>query len=338
LNRWGPSSIFLKMMVQAALFEKIKTKKILVVGDVVLDHYIWGDATRISPEAPVPVVGVDRDTFVAGAAANVAMNLRSLGSQVELCGLMGNDADGQRLAGLMTQFGVSYDPRFLVNAVPTIVKTRVLVRGQQLCRLDRECKPATYSIEEQGHLQAVVEKVQQADAVIISDYAKGAVTNGLLAEIKAVAQKKGILIAVDPKPKRPLDYEGVDILKPNKPESIEMAGIVWDGHAAYPARGVCHAIYEKFRCKNLVVTLGGDGMLLSHQGNVLKTIPAYGREVFDVSGAGDTSMAALTLALACGESLEQAAHFANTASGVVVGKVGTALATPEEVLNYHPKS
>lgn len=324
-------------MVDVALFEKIKAKKILVVGDIVLDHYIWGDATRISPEAPVPVVGVERDSFVAGAAANVAMNLRSLGGQVELCGLMGNDDDGQRLMALLAEVGVEYDNRFSAADVPTIVKTRVLVRGQQLCRLDRECKPMTYAIENQGHGQALVKKVKAADAVIISDYAKGAITNRLLADIKRTAQQNGVLVAVDPKPKRPLDYDGVDILKPNKPESIEMAGVAWDGHDDYPARDVCHAIYTKYGCKNLVVTLGGDGMLLSHEGKVLKTIPAYAREVFDVSGAGDTSMAALTLALACGESLEQAAHFANTASGVVVGKVGTALATPEEVLSYHPE-
>ena len=324
-------------MVQPALFEKIKTKKILVIGDVVLDHYIWGDATRISPEAPVPVVGVDKDTFVAGAAANVAMNLRSLGSQVELCGLMGNDDDGKRLVSLLTDFGVSYDDQFLVDKVPTIVKTRVLVRGQQLCRLDRESEPSTYAIENQVHAKTIVEKVSQSDAVIISDYAKGTITHGLLDAVKAVVQNKGILVAVDPKPKRPLDYNGVDILKPNKLESIEMAGVAWDSHQEYPAREVCHAIFAKYGCKNLVITLGGDGMLLSQEGKLLRTIPAYGREVFDVSGAGDTSMAALTLGLACGESLENAAHFANTASGVVVGKVGTALATPKEVLNYHPE-
>lgn len=323
-------------MVEASIFEKIATKKILVVGDVVLDHYIWGDATRISPEAPVPVVGVERDSFVAGAAANVAMNLRSLGGQVELCGLMGDDDHGKRLMTLMADCGVVFDDQFLVAEVPTIVKTRVLVRGQQLCRLDRECKPSTYSIDSQERCRAIAKKVAQSDAVIISDYAKGAITNGLLAEIKTVAQRHGVLVAVDPKPKRPIDYDGVDILKPNKLESIEMAGIVWDDHEEYPARDVCHAIFTKYGCKNLVVTLGGDGMLLSHAGELLKTIPAYAREVFDVSGAGDTSMAALTLALVCGQSLEQAAHFANTASGVVVGKVGTALATPEEVLNYHP--
>ena len=312
--------------------KQISTKNVLVIGDVVLDHYIWGDATRISPEAPVPVVGVDKDTYVAGAAANVAMNLSSLGCRVELCGLTGNDAAGERLLRLFSEHNVVYDRRFLVESIPTIVKSRVLVRGQQLCRLDRECKPSTYSINQHENSAWISARVGEFDAVIFSDYAKGTITNELLSSVKSAAQSCGVTVAVDPKPKRLLDYAGVDVLKPNKLESLEMANIAWDPHEPYPSKQVCQTIYEKFGCKNLVVTLGADGMMLSHEGQFLKTIPAYAREVFDVSGAGDTSMAALTLALACGESLEQAAHFANIASSVVVGKVGTALVTPDEII------
>lgn len=319
------------------LLEKIQSKKILVVGDMVLDHYIWGDANRISPEAPVPVVSVDRDSYVAGMGANVAMNIRSLGGQVEICGPIGKDRDGEQLVSILNEAGVEMHPEFLSESIPTIVKTRVLVRGQQLCRLDRETNPKTYSMEGNGYLDLIEERVATADAVVISDYAKGAVTNELLTRVKEAAHKKGIIVAIDPKPKRPLDYRGVDLLKPNKPESLEMAGIAWDPHEPFPTDEVCKTIYEKFGCRDLVVTLGADGMMLSREGKPLKNIPAYAREVFDVSGAGDTSMASLVLALSCGESLEDAAHFANTASGVVVGKVGTAVVTPEEVINYHPE-
>lgn len=319
------------------LLEKIKSKKILVIGDMVLDHYVWGDANRISPEAPVPVVSVDRDSYVAGMGANVAMNIRSLGAQVEICGPIGKDRDGEQLTDILNGAGVEIQADFLSHTVPTIVKTRVIVRGQQLCRLDRETHPKVYSMEDNGSLDLIEARVADADAVVISDYAKGAVTNALLTRVKQAAHKKKIIVAMDPKPKRPLDYGGVDLLKPNKLESIEMAGLAWNPHDPFPADEVCRIIYEKYGCRDLIVTLGADGMMLSREGKRLKTIPAYAREVFDVSGAGDTSMASLVLALSCGENLEDAAHFANIASGVVVGKVGTAVVTPEEVIHYHPE-
>jgi len=316
------------------LLEKISRLKVLVIGDIVLDHYIWGDSTRISQEAPVPVVGVERDTYTAGAAANVALNLTALGAAAELCGIIGEDDAGRRLREIIKQHSVSIDDCFTNPRIPTIVKTRIIVRHQQLCRLDREEAPPKYGIDLETQLPGIEEKVRAADAVILSDYAKGVITADLVAAVQKIAREKGALVAYDPKPKRRLDFEGVDLMTPNKAEALDLAGIDLERHEEFPSTEVCEGIWKRHRPKRLVITLGADGMLLCEEGLMQKRIPTYAREVFDVSGAGDTVIAALTAALAAGASMAEAAHLANTAAGVVVGKLGTASATPPEILDY----
>lgn len=314
------------------LLRRLKRLRILVVGDVMLDHYIWGDATRISPEAPVPVIDIARDSWTAGGAANVALNLASLGARCTVVGRFGSDESGRRLAELLGERGI--DSISTPGAAPTIVKTRVLVRQQQLCRLDREAAPADYEVP-LGQLTTLIgPALAECDAVILSDYAKGILNNAVLSELTALARTAGKLIALDPKPRRGLAFQGLDLITPNKREALQLAGLEPAPHAPFPAAEVCARLHERHATRHLVVTLGEEGMLLSTGGKVRKIIPTAAREVFDVSGAGDTALAGLVLALTAGASLETAAHFANAAAGVVVGKLGTATVTPAELTAY----
>jgi D-glycero-beta-D-manno-heptose-7-phosphate kinase len=321
-----------------ALLKEFHSLRVVVVGDVMLDEYIAGQAHRLSPEAPVPVVAVDRETYVAGGSANVALNLVSLGAKSELCGWIGRDAAGEKLRAKLHDASVAFDDRFARQKSSTIVKTRVVAGHQQLCRLDREGEPEIYALHGTPAQGWIAKKLVGAKAVIFSDYAKGALSPELVRELATVAQKRGVLVALDPKPRRPLEVRGLDLLTPNWKEALEMAGFSPEAPSlSQPApEAVAELIFKKYGPRNLVVTLGADGMLLCENGRVLDRIPTFAREVFDVTGAGDTVIAALTLALAAGATLIDAAHFANTAAGVVVGKFGTATATPEEILHYHP--
>ncbi len=318
------------------LLQKIARLRILVVGDVMLDHYIWGDATRISPEAPVPVVDIARDSWTAGGAANVALNLASLGAHCSLVGYIGTDEGGSRLSTIL--HGRHITTISTPGAAPTIVKTRVLVQHQQLCRLDREAPPTAYEVSPSRLESLVAPEIARCDAVILSDYAKGLLTDGVVSRVTRLAQAAGKFVALDPKPRRKLAFHGLDLITPNKRESLELAGIEPAPHARFPAAEVCARLHERYATKNLVITMGEDGMLLSVGGKIQRIIPTAAREVFDVSGAGDTALAGLVVALAAGSSLETAAHFANAAAGVVVGKLGTATVTPQELLAYvaHP--
>jgi len=314
------------------LLRRIARLRILVVGDVMLDHYIWGDATRISPEAPVPVIDIARDTWTAGGAANVALNLASLGANCTVAGYIGDDEAGQRLSTILHDKRIATIPT--PGAAPTIVKTRVLVQHQQLCRLDREAPPGAYEIPA-GRVDALLAKaVAACDAVILSDYAKGILNDTVVARVSQLARKAGKFIALDPKPKRNLAFHGLDLITPNKRESLQLAGMELAPHARFPAAEVCARLHERYATRHLVVTLGEEGMLLSANGRVQKVIPTAAREVFDVSGAGDTALAGLVLALCAGAPLETAAHFANAAAGVVVGKLGTATVSPTELVAY----
>ncbi|MEY4939118.1 MAG: hypothetical protein RIQ93_853 [Verrucomicrobiota bacterium] len=312
------------------LLKKIAGLRVLVIGDMMLDHYIWGDATRISPEAPVPVVDIDRDSWTAGGAANVALNIASLGARCSVSGYIGKDSDGKRLTDILHAKKIA---TFLTPGdAPTIVKTRVLVQHQQLCRLDREAAPSEYALTAKRAEALLAREIAACDAVILSDYAKGVLTGEVVARVTELARAAGKFIALDPKPKRQLPFYGLDLITPNKRESLQLAGIEQAPHTRFPAAEVCARLHELYATRHLVITLGEDGMLLSANGRIIRTIRTAAREVFDVSGAGDTSLAALVLALAAGAPLETAAFFANAAASVVVGKIGTATVTPSELL------
>jgi D-beta-D-heptose 7-phosphate kinase/D-beta-D-heptose 1-phosphate adenosyltransferase len=319
-----------------ALLKRITGLRILVIGDVMLDHYIWGDATRISPEAPVPVIDIARDSWSAGGAANVAVNIAGLGAHCTVFGFIGGDADGERLRSLLTE------RRVTAVASPgtgtTIVKTRVMVQHQQLCRLDRESPTASYAADPAKAAKLLEAEIAACDAVILSDYAKGLLTDGLVARVTKLARAERKFIALDPKPKNQLAFNGLDLITPNKREALQLAGIEPAQGTPFPAAAVCARLHELYGTKNIVVTLGEDGMLLSASGKVLRTIPTAARAIYDVSGAGDTALAALVLALTSGADLEEAAHFANAAAGVVVAKLGTATVSPEELLDHAERS
>ena len=316
------------------LLEKIARLRILVVGDLMLDHYLWGDATRISPEAPVPVVKADRDTFTAGGAANVASNLRALGVAVDLVGTVGEDVGGEELRAILRERGVEFDGGLASPSRPTIQKTRVMCRNQQLCRIDREAAPASYALPSEYVEASLPARIAAADAVIISDYAKGVVTSDLIRAIRRIAGPDK-LIALDPKPRTSLEFHDMGLITPNRNEALQLAQIQGVGPSdPFPAAEVCRVLHERYATRLLVITLGADGMMLSQSGIPLRQIPTAARAVFDVSGAGDTVAAVLTAALAAGADSEKAAQLANQAAGVVVEKLGTATALPSEILAH----
>ncbi|MDR2735894.1 MAG: PfkB family carbohydrate kinase [Puniceicoccales bacterium] len=318
------------------LLNDISRLKIFVLGDIMLDRYIFGDVFRISPEAPVPVVSVQSEKYMLGAAANVALNLKVLGVDVQLCGVLGNDSYGSKLEDILRWSGIKIDRNFCVReSVSTIVKTRILVRHQQLCRLDVEQDKISYTFSLKDVKDLLRAKIETSDGVLISDYAKGVVSSELVNYVENVAHSLGVFVAMDPKPRNRIFYKNMDLMTPNKSESMRLAGFDEEAEADdFNPEVVCRNIFEKFSPKNLVITLGSEGMLLCHNGEVIDSIPTYASEVFDVSGAGDTSIACLTAAIIAGADLRAAAHFANIAAGIVVKKLGTSQATADEILNY----
>lgn len=308
--------------------------RILVIGDIMLDHYIWGDATRISPEAPVPVVGVERDTYVPGGAANVACNLAGLGVNTTLLGRYGPDEGGNRLGALLSERGIDLTPLGCRSKSATIVKTRVVVQRQQMCRIDRELTADAYKLSDAFTLESMAELISGFDAVILSDYAKGVIDQDLIDLLRqsrspitpprsSISHLPSPLLVMDPKPKRHLQLTGMDLMTPNRTEALQLAGLPSDHNAPFEDEAVCAAIYQHHAPKNLVITLGADGMLLCQEGTILGRLPTEAKEVFDVSGAGDTVVATLTAALASGMDLEAAAKLANQAAGIVVSHLGT---------------
>jgi len=317
-------------MTNASILAAIRELKILVIGDLMLDHYIWGDVHRISPEAPVPIVNVSRESHTAGGAANVALNLASLGVAARVAGTLGEDAAGNKLLGLLGAAGVDTSLCLTAPPRPTIVKTRVIVRNQQLCRIDHEAAASLYSIEASP---ALLSAIEASDAVIVSDYAKGVISQSTLNAILDHAKQHGKTIAIDPKPSSHLKFEGASLITPNRHEALELAGLAEPRIGEpYPLDQVCRHIQQRHSPELLIITLGADGMAICRDGKVEQTLPTRARQVFDVSGAGDTVIATLTAALTSGLSAEDAAKLANLAAGVVVSRLGTATVTPEDLL------
>jgi len=319
----------------ANLLNKFAKLRIVVIGDIMLDHYIMGDATRISPEAPVPVVSVARDTYVPGGAANVANNFAGLGVPTNLIGSYTNDPESVLLNEVLSDRGIQLSPIGQKEGATTILKTRVIVQRQQLCRIDREAKPAAYALDHLLGSPQFLELITNADAILFSDYAKGVVNDQLLNAVRThvASLPKQPLLIVDPKPKRHLDLHGMTLMTPNRAEALQMAGFDSSPDADFDDEAVSSIIFKKYNPEKLVITLGAEGMLLGENGKIIGRIATEAREVFDVSGAGDTVISVLTAGLAAGESLENAARLANKAAGVVVSHLGTAPITAEELLN-----
>ncbi|MCF3652080.1 bifunctional heptose 7-phosphate kinase/heptose 1-phosphate adenyltransferase [Synoicihabitans lomoniglobus] len=305
---------------------------VLVVGDVMLDRYIWGDIRRISPEAPVPVVEIDRETCTAGGAANVALNLAALGVSCEIFGAFGCDAAGEELSCLLKKHHVAFEPRLARNGTATITKTRVLAQNQQVCRLDREERPPLYTLAVGGLMDLLAEKSMQYSAVIISDYAKGTIDQAVIDRLRQVCKEKNVFLSLDPKPTRSLEISGFNLLTPNRREANLLAGL--PAHCSFEqcaAEDVAQLVIDRHRPEHMVMTLSENGMLLKSRERSARHFPTIAHQVADVSGAGDTVVATLTAAMSAGLSPEDAVHIANTAAGVVVSKLGTATVTRSEL-------
>lgn len=293
-----------------------------------LDRYLWGGVRRISPEAPVPVVEVQRESATAGGAANVALNLASLGVRTEVFGLVGDDASGRDVAGLLGRHGVTLDERLMRSGLNTITKSRVMAQRQQVCRLDWEAGPERYALAS-AELDLLAERAAAHDAVILSDYAKGVISQPVIDRLRKLAQQKPLFLAMDPKPKRSLDVSGMHLLTPNRGEALELSGL--SPEAAASLDDLCSAIQRRYDPEHLVVTLSEEGILLWSRTGARRRFPTVAREVADVSGAGDTVVATLTVALAAGVAPADAVHLANVAAGLVVAKLGTATVTRAEL-------
>jgi len=319
------------------LVASARQSRVLVVGDVMLDHFIWGNVARISPEAPVPVVDFVRESFMPGGAANVARNLSALQVQTALFGVVGRDDAARRLEDLLTRQNV--DCRGLVahSQRATSIKTRIVAHQQQVVRVDRETRLDSDKSTTRRLLAALEPSILTADAVIVCDYGKGTVTQPLLDGLKQFCRARGVWLSLDPKPVHPLNLSALSLITPNRKEAFELAGLAEGDRATDPLKDAhllkaVDKLLRELEPALLLITLGDQGMLLCQRGQKPFHIPTVAQEVFDVSGAGDTVIASFTIAIAAGASPMEAAVVSNHAAGVVVGKVGTATVTPEELL------
>jgi rfaE bifunctional protein kinase chain/domain len=313
------------------LVQRMKNSRVVVVGDVILDRYLIGDTERLSPEAPVPVVNVAERHAALGGAANVAANVIALGAQCLLVGAIGDDVDG---AAIRQELAVArLDDRFVLTIAgrPTTSKTRIIARGQQIVRIDDEVDALLQGADLTRLIAAAREALADADALLLEDYNKGALSPDLIAAVMEAARRRGIPVVVDPKYRQFFQYAGATVFKPNRRELESALGAAVDlqNGNALPE------VLNRLKVDNLLVTLGSEGMVLVTKDGNLTRIPSIARQIFDVSGAGDTVTAWLGTALAAGATVAEAAQLANYAAGVEVGKPGVATVSPEEVLAAH---
>jgi rfaE bifunctional protein kinase chain/domain len=309
---------------------RFRRKRILIVGDLMLDRFIWGSVSRISPEAPVPVVEIARESTCVGGAANVAANISSLGAVAIPLGIVGDDLEGRRLIEELRRLGAKPGGIVVDPDRDTSVKTRIIAHHQQVCRTDRENRSPISPRTQDAVARRFRRLVRTADAVVVSDYAKGLLSPGLLREILPPARKAGKIVCVDPKLSDLSAYRPATVITPNTLEAERASGLtITDGRSLVRAG---RRILTQTRIPNLLITRGEHGMALFEGTAAVKHIPTVAREVFDVTGAGDTVISTLALGLASGLTMLESAILANVAAGIVVAKLGTASVTPQELL------
>ena len=319
------------------ILDRASSRRITVIGDLMLDEFVWGKVGRISPEAPVPVVEVTGESFYPGGAANVARNLREFVDRVAIIGLLGTDRSGQQLRELLSERKIDTSNVVEEATFHTIVKTRIIARHQQVVRVDREkfVGPSVPQIEEV--VAAVRKNIPETDAIIFEDYGKGFLSTQLVSQIADAARSAGKIVAADPNSRNLVEWRGLTVIKPNRTEAFLAAGIpsgepdvVTSQDTDLKLTG--ESLLKKWEAENVLITLGEHGMMLFQKKEAPHYIPTKAREVFDVSGAGDTAIALFTLGLACGATPTEAAEIANHASAVVVSKLGTAIVTRDELM------
>ena len=323
--------------------QNFRNKHILVIGDVMLDRFIWGNVTRISPEAPVPVVEVTRDDYYPGGAANVARNLIHFADKVSVMGRAGTDTDGDQLMALLEAQCLDNSGILRDAELPTTVKTRVIALHQQVVRIDQEKRARLSDRMLEDAVAHIESRLDSIDAIILQDYGKGFITQELVDRIAGLNGISRIPITVDPNPSNPINWKGAMAVKPNRHEAFKVADLPETLIGKNPAedttvRSLAEALFSKWDTSLLLITLGEQGMAVCERADAdaemkISHIPSRAREVYDVSGAGDTAIALFTLALASGLSPHDAAEVSNYASAVVVGKLGTATLSAEELLD-----
>ena len=310
---------------------RMKSSRVVVVGDIMLDRYLTGDTERLSPEAPVPVVTVRERKAALGGAANVAANVAAMGAKCLLVGAVGDDADGAAIRQELAVARLEDRHVLTIAGRPTTSKTRIIARSQQIVRIDDEVDTLVEGADLNRLIAAAREALADADALLLEDYNKGALPPALILAVMEVAKRRGIPVVVDPKYRQFFEYSGATVFKPNRRELESALGAAVDlqNGNALPE------VLSRLKVDNLLVTLGADGMVLVTKDGSLTQIPSIARQIYDVSGAGDTVTAWLGTALAAGASVREAAQLANYAAGVEVGKPGVATVSPEEVLAVH---
>lgn len=312
------------------IISNFRKVKVAVIGDLMIDDYVIGNVERISPEAPVPVVSVKEERFVLGGAGNVINNLATLGVKTYCYGVIGDDTDGDRLKKSLKLLGVNAEGVIRSEDRPTIVKKRILGGNQQLLRIDWEDPTNINGILEETILDNLKENIENIDAIILSDYDKGVLTERVAKEAIKLARKHGKIVTVDPKPSNIMNYIKASSMTPNKKEAFECAKLP----KGTDIDVVGTTIREKLQLDNLLLTRSEEGVSLYDEKGV-SNIPTFAKEVYDVTGAGDTVISVYTLAKAAGATWTEAARIANTAAGVVVGKIGTSTVTKEEIIDFY---
>ncbi len=310
------------------ILDNFKNKKILVIGDIMLDKYIWGDVTRISPEAPVQVVNVVKETYASGGASNVASNAAALNGKVFMAGIGGDDEARKILLHELKNLGINTNGIFIDKDKPTTQKVRVMGRNQQLLRIDYEKKEHVHKNIEQLMILFLEKIIKDIDVVVISDYAKGVITKEISQKLKELAKMHSKTLIVDPKPEHIDFYSNVTLITPNSAEASQMTKIEDGSDDAIAKMG---SKLLKELNTNVLITRGEKGMSLFEKNSNITHIPAKAKEVFSIIGAGDTVVATLALAIASGANLKEAATLANIAAGIKVGKIGTASVSVEEL-------
>jgi rfaE bifunctional protein kinase chain/domain len=314
------------------ILDKFKDMKIAVIGDMMLDDYIIGEVTRISPEAPVPVVNVKEERFVLGGGANVLNNLSSLSCKCYSFGVIGDDSNGNRLLNELKKENIDTVGVVIAEDRPTIVKRRIIAQHQQLLRLDWEDKKNITPYHEELIIENLKSHIDKLDAIILSDYDKGVLTPTLARKIIKMARKNNIIVTVDPKPSNAINYLGATSMTPNRKEAMECMGL----SRIEDTEKLGLELKSKLNLDNLLLTRSEEGMSIFLENEIIN-IPTFAKEVYDVTGAGDTVISVFTLAAAAGASWHEAAKIANVAAGVVVGRMGTSTVTKEEITEFYDK-
>jgi D-glycero-beta-D-manno-heptose-7-phosphate kinase len=304
--------------------DRFADARLMVVGDIIMDEFLWGEVSRISPEAPVPVVHVNRETRMLGGAANVIRNVATLGANPLLCGVIGKDKAGEEILSELRRMGLSTDGLVVETGRPTSIKTRVVAQHQQVVRFDRETTQPIKRDSVDGLIGFIERRLDVIDAIVVSDYGKGVISDELMTRLNGLVQSghgRSVIVTVDPKIGNFVYYQGVDTITPNHHEAGVFCGFDITDEVTLKRAG--EQMLTQLKCRSVLITQGKDGMTLFEAGGEITHIPTVAKRVFDVTGAGDTVIGTMSLALAAGLDLKSAAIVSNFAAGIVVGEVGT---------------